>query len=539
MAPSKPLPGAPSLKGTSPENWRDFLIYRLAERWQTGLLSPSGLYRSRPWREISDYYEGHHPLQFATPKFLEAFGELFAEFADNWCPTMVEAPVERLNVHGFRFGTEGDADMDAWQIWQENGLDAEIVNVHTTAIELGEAYWLVDPTGDGQLPRITAEHPGQCIVFHEPGDPMRRLAALKTFLATDGRGMCTLWLPDTIYRWESSFAAMTTVVELPWSAQRKAGEWSQAVEKAPEEPNTLGVVPMIPIRNRPHMLIGGRSDLEPVLGLQDAINKLCSDTLVGSEFTAWPQRILTGVQWPKDPQTGQPVSKESLEAGVSRVLMFAGPNARAQEWAQADPARLVSLIEMFVQHSAAQSRTPPHYLLVQMANMSSDALKTAETGLVARTRAKMPYFGESHEELIRVSFLAMGDSERAGRKDAETMWGDPEYRTEAERFDAAIKSLAIGLPKKVVWERLGMSPVEIARAEAIAAQEELLNPGGLSQQGAAEMLTARAQQVAQQSAGQPKAVAQPSKVPGSRPSLPGTLSEPDPFLHVAPITIRA
>src|SRR4051812_18091444 len=49
------------------------------------------------------YYGGRHPLQFATSKFRETFGSLFAEFADNWCPVVVDSSAERLQVQGFRF----------------------------------------------------------------------------------------------------------------------------------------------------------------------------------------------------------------------------------------------------------------------------------------------------------------------------------------------------------------------------------------------------------------------------------------------------
>ena len=45
---------------------------------------------------LEAYYDGEHPLQFATAKFREAFGNLFSAFADNWCEIVVDAPVERL-----------------------------------------------------------------------------------------------------------------------------------------------------------------------------------------------------------------------------------------------------------------------------------------------------------------------------------------------------------------------------------------------------------------------------------------------------------
>src|SRR3954471_10932660 len=119
------------------------------------------------------YYDGDHPLQFATSKFKEAFGGLFGAFADNWCPIVVDAPVERLQVVGFRMKTATSADNDAWTIWQENALDVESVIAHTEAGKCGMAYLLVDPNGGD--PRITIEHPSQVIVATDPGDRRKRL----------------------------------------------------------------------------------------------------------------------------------------------------------------------------------------------------------------------------------------------------------------------------------------------------------------------------------------------------------------------------
>jgi hypothetical protein len=82
------------------------------------------------------YDEGAHPLQFATSKFRETFGSLFSEFADNWCPVVIDSSNERLQVQGFRFGSanryEGDAA--AWEIWQSNFLDADSGLAHREAI---------------------------------------------------------------------------------------------------------------------------------------------------------------------------------------------------------------------------------------------------------------------------------------------------------------------------------------------------------------------------------------------------------------------
>jgi len=66
-------------------------------------------------QRLSDYYDGRHRLAFTSEKFREAFGGMFSAFADNWCPLVVDAVEERLNVQGFRHGIDPKADKDAWR----------------------------------------------------------------------------------------------------------------------------------------------------------------------------------------------------------------------------------------------------------------------------------------------------------------------------------------------------------------------------------------------------------------------------------------
>lgn len=473
----------------SDERWRDYLIARLTSRWDEGIGG------GRPWKLLGDYYEGIHRLQFATAKYMEAFGRLFDEFADNFCGLTVDALVERLRVQGLRFGTDAAGDKEAWTHWQANRLDGEAPQLWQVAVTYGEGYWLVDePAEPRGIPRVTAEHPRQMIVETDPGDRGTRLAALKRWQARDGRELVTLWLPDRIVRWERRRNAAGGIV-LP--AGTTSGAWMPRTDADHQQDHGFGDVPVVPVMNRPSMLIGGRSDVEPVVGLQDTINKLGTDMVLNSEFQAYAQRVLTGVSPPKDPDTGQPIPRQQLEAGVNRLMFFANPQAKAQQWDAGDPAKLVNAIEMWVQHLSAQGRTPPHYLLGRIVNAAGDALEAAEAGLKARTLGAQTNFGEPTEEMQRLCFIARGDTERAARNDAEVIWGDPGFTSEGAKVDAALKRKALGLPNRIVWEQLGMSPQEIERAESEAFTDGLLT-GGLTADQAATVVVNREQQAAEQ-----------------------------------------
>jgi hypothetical protein len=312
------------------------------------------------------YMRGDHPLQFATSKYRETFGSLFAEFADNWCPLVVDASVERLKVIGFRFGAEGGelADREAWNL-----------------------RWLAD-------------------------DPER--------------------------------------VSNPFS----------------------GIVPVIPVRNAPQMIGGGTSDLAVVIDTQNAINKLCTDMMVAAEYAAFRQRWATGVEIPPDPNTGQPDTGKWLSS-VSRMWTVPAPDAKFGDFNVTDLTVYVRAIEMHIQHLAARTRTPPHYLLGQSgAFPSGESLKATETGLVAKVRRKQVDFGEAWEEAMRLAFLAIGDTTRAQAIDAEVLWADPESRSEGERVDALVKLAAIGVPEEALWARVpDVTPQTIARWRDMAEEQ--------------------------------------------------------------------
>jgi len=436
---------------TLPEQLRDALLEALAAR-------QSKLAR------YDAYYRGEHKLLFATIKFRETFGLLFQSFSDNWCDLVVDASAERLRVDGFRFGgDDAQADTDAWRLWQANALDAESELAHTEAIKLGCAYALVGPD-DGGEPTIQLESPANAIVLVDPAQGRKRLAGLRDWVDEWGVEHCVLYTPSDVVWWTRD-------------GERKA--WTEDVGSGR---NPLGVVPLVPLPNMPTLRDRqGRSDIERVVAVQDAINKLCADMIVASEFAAFQQRWVTGVDIPRypegDPNAGQPLPSFTSQFLAGAGTMFADEHesARFGTFPVSDLGNYVRAIEMFIQHVAAQTRTPPHYLLGAMGSFpSGESLKATETGLVAKVRRKQLSFGEGWEEAIRLAFAVAGDEARASSSELETIWMNPESRSTAEVTDAAVKMATIGIPRPALWEYIGATPAQIERWEAMGA--EILGP---------------------------------------------------------------
>jgi hypothetical protein len=234
-------------------------------------------------------------------------------------------------------------------------------------------------------------------------------------------------------------------------------------------PNPLGVVPVVELKNQPRILGDGRSEIETIINLQDAANKLIVDMLVAAEYSAFRQRWVTGLDIPTD-ASGNPV--EPFEAAVDRLWQTNSPDAKFGEFQQTDLGHYVNAIELLVQHVASQSRTPFHYFLLNGGQApSGESIQSAEAGLISKARRRQRSFEEGWEEAMRIAFLIKNDTERGEAYDAEVIWSDPAYRSQSALVDSLIKLDALGVPRKQLWSDAGYTPQQIARFEEMLEEQ--------------------------------------------------------------------
>lgn len=457
------LASPPNVKAGSAEWWLDRLNRRLdGRRWKM--------------RRYETYYKGTQTLTFASKDFTRTFGERFPAFSSNFMALVVDAHRQRLHVQGFRFGDQLQGDRDAWRFWQANNLDAESAIAHTESLVKGVAYALVW-LESGDMPTVTIEDPLETIVETAPGNRRIRRAGLKRWTDDEGYLAANVYLPDGVYKYVSvqrvdEFSAME------WSS---VARWNKRAVRGEAWPldNPLGVVPLVPIPHRPRLTGEGESELSIVTGNQDAINILRAYASVSAEFGAFKQRWIIGMDVPTDPVTGQPI--EPFRPGRDHLWMIPPadpedpnpPKVELGEFQATDLQPYATMIGLEVQHLGAISSTPYHYLLPQSGQPpSGESLKSAETGLVAKVLDSMVFKGEAWEEVIRLCFAWTEDA-RADIFDGETIWRDPESRTEASHTDALTKWKAFGIPDEFIWEELGLSPQQIRRIKRLNEQAAL------------------------------------------------------------------
>lgn len=443
--------------------------------------------RTQEIEPTRDAYEGSLPLLFASPEFQRFFGERYEKFSDNWVGVVADSPTERLKPIGFRLpgAKASELDEDLWRVWQVNGSDADCGLAFLDAIIGRRAFAMVwGNDAEPETPEITFESPSEAIVAYEPGSRRKRAAGLKLWADRDAQlEFATLYLPDEIWRFQRPTARLPeSQLYVPPAILRDFGQWQlrdDPTEPANPKPNPLGVVPLVELQNRPLLAREPISDVHGVLAMQHAINLLWSELFTTAEGASWPQRVIMGQARPKVPildANGVKIGERTLDVeklSRDKIVWLESPTAKIAEWQAASLSIFTDTIEVAVGHIAAQTRTPQHYLIGRMANLSGDALKAAETGLVKKCEEKQLYMGQALRDVLSLVALAQGNKEKAKAVLGGTLrWKDAESRSESQMADALLKLKQIGFPVQFLVERYGLESPEVVRVMQMIAEEK-------------------------------------------------------------------
>ena len=432
---------------------------------------------------FSDAYRGKFNLHYASDDFEKFFADRYSRFADNWTGIVADAPHERLGITGVRLSGQSDGDTALWDAWRASDADAMSDLAMLDAIVAKRAFALVWGSDDGP-PTVTFEHPSQAIVEYDP-ETRKRSAGAKIW-ADDRTEFATLYLPDSVWKFErpNIRAGAERTSGLIVTGPTGATKWTPrqpASDNTWPLPNPMGAVPLVEFPNRPRLVGEPMSDIEGTLAMQHSINLLWAQLFTASDYASFPQRVVIGAEMPTVPvldENGAVVGERQVdlkEWSVKRAQWLENPNAKIDSWQAADLKVWTDVIEIAVGHIAAQTRTPAHYLLIggTIANVSGDAMKALETGLVKRTEEKTEHFGRAAREVFRLMALAMNEPEKAKAVSiGRVLWRDIENISESQMADSLSKKRELGYPLEYVMELDGLSPTEITRVMGMVEAEK-------------------------------------------------------------------
>lgn len=398
---------------------------------------------------LDHYHQGKFELAWMPGNARREYRRILDRARMNWLELVVKTIRQRLYVDGFRIGTAPEADDVAWALWQANGMDARQAMVHTDALVFGSSYVTVWP--DEFLgARIAGESPLAMTVTTQLDDPMVVEFAMKC-AKINGKDVAVLYDAEAAYRF----------------VKGDGYESEKWVLQGDPIPHFLGVTPVIPMLNDPDLLGRTRSEIQPLLPIQDRINETLADRLLAQKYASFRQRWATGLVIPED-DDGRPV--EPFNAAVDRLWISEDPDAKFGEFDVTPLQPYLDAVDSDIRHMAAIAQVPAAYLLGSIDNVSADALVAAEAGLMSRIEDKQATYGEAWEAVMRLALQASGS---AGAEDqaSEVIWRNTETRSPAVLIDGLTKLKSIGVPLPFLLERYGLSPQELARVLAMIEAE--------------------------------------------------------------------
>jgi hypothetical protein len=418
------------------------------------------------------YYKGSEGrMKFASDEFRDYFQRRFAGFSDNWCMPVAQAPVERIHYLGIRLPATITADAEIARRWERNDANRGLGEALLMMTIAKRSFGLVSPTSNGA--RITFENPDSAAVMYDA--QTRRRSAGLTLWQDDRKEYASLLLPG------SSLNLVREKVSLD-KGERYAppglDNWQFREDRGVvESKHSFGTVPLVELRNQALLDNDPISDIAGVMAMQDAVNLVWAYLLNALDYASLPGRVVLNAEVPMEPildSEGQVVGKRPIELDrliKDRMMFIPGEKATLAEWTAANLEAYSKVIEHAVQHIAAQTRTPGHYLL-SGSNVPATGYELSEAGLVSKAAERISYAEPEVREINRLAAIADGDHATAAKIEVgKVLWRKPQYRSEQQLMDGLQKMRAAGFPFQWIAEEYGLDPAEVDRVMGMVRRE--------------------------------------------------------------------
>jgi hypothetical protein len=352
----------------------------------------------------------------------------------------VDSLLDRLQLKGFRLEDEA-AKAALEELWDALDLSLDADDIARDVAVCGEAFLMVEKTDSGV--RAFANAPHLCTAHYMEDNPREMEYAAKWF-DLNGVAHLTLYYPDVLIH----YIATKPRAEV---TESKAFSLDPAFPDG-EEKNLYGRIPLFHFQRDRNSEYG---ELQNVIPLQNALNKLFADMMVSAEYGAFPQRwaIL---------HAG---TKSELKAAPNTILEIpfdaeSGQKPEVGQFAATQLKNFLDGIDHIAMKIAVLTRTPRHYLM-QNGDMSGEALIAEEAPLTRKAKKYTDRLGVTWCQAVQFMLELLGHA--VTPNDVEPVWED--VRTVQPLTESTVhwNNQRAGLPIEVQLEDEGWTDEQIAR----------------------------------------------------------------------------
>jgi len=431
--------------------------------------------RDSAWDKRDRYLRGALDDPFTPDGVNQEYKELQRQSKVNVSGLVINAPIQRMEVEGFRTGREADADMKVWKdFWQANKLDSRQKPVYREMATHGLGMMSVNVNDRNRdSPKIRPELARDVWMEPNPDDPWEHIWSIKRVQTRQGA-------KGYVY----------TDTEWVGFSQDKAGKW----EITDGGLNPLGEQPFCPFAFNVDAANRPMAPMDAFIPQQDAITTIRFNLLLAMQFSAFRQRVFTGFDPVIRDSKGQPLVKRGADGqpeldengmeqplvratgrvGVDRALVFPGEQTKVYDLDESNLDNYIKVLDSFMTTFFATGHVPPQYALNKMANLSGDGMEGAEATFQSLIKDLQAAAGEGMEAVMRKANRAAGTPHEDLA--SEVIWGDSEVRSFAQIVDAVVKLTGTGFPMEDAWGMLpGATPskVKLWTGHAFGEQQAL------------------------------------------------------------------
>lgn len=388
-----------------------------------------------------------------------------------WARLVVSSTVDQLSIEGIVDG-DGKPDVDMWNVWQMNRMQARQTPLLEAATALGRSYLVAEPGVDElsgtPMPKLKLYPATQSFAYYE--DPVNDDWPMYAMFGTvahksDGQPF-----------WRMSVYADINVYTVD-VVDGDATFISYQEHGAPVPP-VVQFAPNVDLQGR------ATGEVEPYIGMFSRMNQTTLDRHIVERFGAWVVRWATGLETPQpvpDENGNAPTEAEARQAAKLRlsiedILVSSGEGTKfgTLEGTPMDP--YIAAEEWQARNLAVITQSTPSQFVGQVENLAADAIAALNAPHRGKLGRHKKQFGEQAEQAFRLIGLYQGKTVDAS---AQVLWGDSESRSLSQLADA-LNKLVTGLkiPPQELWPRvaeaLGRPQQDVEAWKAAAADPDEL-----------------------------------------------------------------
>lgn len=233
------------------------------------------------------------------------------------------------------------------------------------------------------------------------------------------------------------------------------------VDYIEERRHNAGVAPAVRYSNQIDLEGRTPGEVEPYVQVAERINKTTYDRMLVQHFNSWKVRTATGLDMPNDPEERERV-KLLLRQGD---ILTGEDGVTFGTLDETSPDGLIKATDEDVKILAVVTQTPVHALTGDLVNLSADAIAESRAMADLKVNERKVGFGDSNEQVLRLSAHIEGRREDAADFSIRTDWADLQSRSMNQAADALGKmATMLKIPVELLWDRIPTVTPEIAKA---------------------------------------------------------------------------